>query len=70
MSTQYAQYTYCKVVKEHITPFILDIKKDKDDTGNHAEDDTDNHNEPTVHPIVHLVDLTRSPHNEVNFKIS
>ena len=33
-----------------MTPLILDIEEDQEDTEQHGEDDADHHQEPTVHP--------------------
>ena len=41
---------YRKVAEEHMTPLILDIEEDKEDTDHHGDDDADNHNEATVNP--------------------
>ena len=38
------------IFEEYMTPFILHIEEDHEDTDHHGEDDADNHHEATVHP--------------------
>ena len=51
------EQSHREVVEEDMTPFILNISEDNQDTDNHAEDDGHHHYQPTVN---HLKDLKSS----------
>ena len=41
-------FTHSKVFEEHIAPLVLDIGQHEEDAEDHAENDRDNHHQPTV----------------------